>query len=99
MKKNEPPDPVASLIQEARPEMSRNQGAAETGFDTRLRAALGRQASPHWAAWEPATRWGLRIAGAVTAVIVLEFGIWAASQGGDAVNLSAWAVERILLGI
>jgi hypothetical protein len=99
MKKNQSSDPVESLIRAAQPEMSRIKDAADLGFDTRLRSALGDQGSPFWPAWEAAARNGLRIAVGVTALIVLQAGFWIASQGWDAVLQTEWTLEQVFLGI
>jgi hypothetical protein len=99
MKNNQSSELVDSLIRAAQPEMSRIKDAADLGFDTRLRCALGDQSSPHWSAWEAAARNGLRIAFGVTALVVLQAGFWIASQERNAVLQTEWILEQVFLGI
>lgn len=98
MKKNCEANPVASLIREALPEMSRIKSAAELGFDARLRKALGQQSTTSYLAWEDAAKRSVKMAGGLTAVIVLQFGCWIGASNGDGLRQSSFAIERLLLG-
>ena len=99
MNKNQESDPVDFLIRQAQPEMSRMECAAELGFDARLRMALGQQTASIYFAWEDAAKRSLKIAGALTAVIVVQFGLWVAASIGDGLPQSNLTIEWLLLGI
>lgn len=99
MKEKEPMDALDSLIQQAQPEMARMQHAAEIGFETRLRTALGPQASIASPLWEGAIRRGLRVAVCFTALIVVQSGFWLAGHAGDGLLQADLVVARLLLGI
>jgi hypothetical protein len=94
-----PPDPVESLIRAAQPEMSRLARTAGLGFETRLRAALGKQTSALWWAWESAAWQGARMAAGVTVLIAVQFGASVAFQSGAEIHPTAWTIERTLLGM
>jgi hypothetical protein len=98
MQNKQSSDPVESLIRAAQPEMSRIKEAASLGFDTRLRSALGDQSSPLWSAWEAPVRRGLQVAAGLTALIILQTGLWMASRGWNGVLETEWTLEQVLLG-
>lgn len=99
MKEKQPFDQVDALIQAALPEMSRIRHAAEVGFEIRLRAALGPQVSAALLTWETAATRSLRVAAAITALIVVQSGFWLAPRIGDGLLQVNLTVERLLLGI
>lgn len=99
MNKNQESDPLELLIRQAQPEMSRMESAAELGFDARLRKALGQQTASTSFVWEDAVKRSLKFAGALTAVIVVQFGLWVAASIGDGLPQTNFTIERLLLGI